>query len=332
MSADSRLLLGVDGGGTKTRAVLARVDGNGAFQVLGEGLGGTGNLRLAGRDVALHSLDQAVGTALEQAPGRNDPGFRLEGTVLALAGISDDTEREVITDWARRRPELGSVDIVPDWHPVLALGTPHGWGVGLIAGTGSVAFGRDQEGRLLMRGGWGHWFGDHGSGFDLGRGALVAVTRAEDGYGPSTSLEAAVLTHFGIASTRFITRELATGGNARRDIAALAPLVLAASEAGDAVARRILHRGADELARLVRVTARALDFADGFPLALAGSVICGSAAYRAMLQTELAKEGPQPAPFTLVPDPVMGCIELARQRLHRNRDNPQEGTCTDVSC
>ncbi len=322
MTADSTLVLGVDGGGTKTRAVLARVEEEGAITVLGEGLGGTGNLRLAGRELALDSLDRAVGAALKQAPGWDSPTFRVGATVLALAGISDDAERDVIGEWARGRPELGVVDIVHDWRPVLALGTPDGWGVGLIAGTGSVAFGRDHQGRVLMRGGWGHWFGDHGSGFDLGRGALVAVTRAEDACGPSTSLEADILAHFNISSTRLITRELATGGNARRDIAALAPLVLAAAEAGDGVARRIMHRGAIELARLVTVTAEALDFGDGFPLALAGSVICGSDGYRAMLQTELTTEGSRPAPYTLVPDPVMGCIELARQQLHRDCDNP----------
>ena len=89
------------------------------------------------------------------------------------------------------------VEIIPDVEPVLAEGTDNGRGVALIVGTGSVAIGIDQDGNSVTKGGWGHWFGDKGSGFYLGYKALAAVAEASDEIGPETVLSDMVLEALG---------------------------------------------------------------------------------------------------------------------------------------
>jgi N-acetylglucosamine kinase-like BadF-type ATPase len=319
----SQLLLGVDGGGSKTLALVATLDESSQISVLGRGRGGPSNLRLSGKEISLKSLDQAIDAALAEA---GMPGRRLDYAVLALAGSTSPDVQADVTSWAGKRNLSARLDIVHDAMPVLAHGTPNGWGVALIVGTGSVAVGVDPNGQSVTKGGWGHWFGDKGSGFYLGYKALAAVAEASDDIGPETLLSELVLAKLGTQDPRSILKEVSAGGDTRRAVAALAPLVMEAAARRDKVARGIIRGAVAEAVKLVAAVARALAFDSPFPLALAGGVICNSQHFRDELLIKLNDIKVRPAEVTLVNEPVMGCLKIARARLSDSGSNTTGGT------
>ena len=310
--AGSRLILGVDGGGSKTAALVALLEESGQLTILGRGKGGPSNLRLAGKAQSLASLDQAVDEALKKA---DVAGRKLDYAVLALAGSgSPDVQRDV-SNWAKRRKLCKSVEIIPDVEPVLAEGTDGGRGVALIVGTGSVAIGIDRDGKSVTKGGWGHWFGDKGSGFYLGYKALAAVAEASDDIGPETVLSEMVLEALGATDPRDILKEVTAGGDTRREVAALAPTVLHAAAANDSVAQRIVNEAIGEAVKLVAAVTKTLGFDAPFSLALAGGVACRNQYFRDALLFELNKLQPPPGIITVVDEPVFGCLTIARNKL-----------------
>jgi len=307
-----RLLIGVDGGGTKTRAVLAELDAGGGETILARGDSGPSNMRLAGRRQALASLDEALAPARAVLAERGRPA---DIAVLALAGSGYDDVQAAIRAWAAEHCLCRRLEIISDAAPVLAAGTPDRWGVALVVGTGSVAVGVDRRGRSITRGGWGHWYGDKGSGYDLGCRALAAVSEAEDGMGPETSLRERLLAHFELEAPRLIIQKLYAGGNVRSRIASAAPVVLDTADEGDIVAARIVQACAGELLRLVTAVTCDLEFEDAYPLALAGGVICGNPGYQARLERGLRAINPAPGAVMRVPEPVLGCLRIGRAQL-----------------
>ncbi len=307
-----RYVLGVDGGGSKTMALVGALDESGKMVILGRGRGGPSNLRLSGKEQSLSSLDQAVDEALMQA---EIPGRHLDCAILALAGSSSPDVQLDVSNWANGRNLASHIEIVHDALPVLADGTAHGWGIALIVGTGSVAFGVDQRGQSVIKGGWGHWFGDKGSGFYLGDQALAAVAEASDEIGPETLLSELVLEKLGTEDPRSILKEVSAGGDTRRAVAALAPIVLDAAARHDKVARRIVRGAVAEAAKLVAATVKALAFENPYPIALAGGVVCRNQLFRDELMVSLNGLEVPPSEVTLVEEPVMGCLEIARTRL-----------------
>lgn len=311
-TAKARLFLGVDGGGSKTAAVLASLDVTGEIRILGEGKGGPSNLRLAGREQSLQSLEMAIDEAMKDA---GVDGQNLDYAILALAGSgSPDVQRDV-SNWANERKLSSRVDIVPDVDPVLAHVMDSGRGVALIVGTGSVAIGIDVEGNSVTRGGWGHWFGDKGSGYYLGYKALAAVAEASDEIGPETVLSEMVLERLGTTDPRSMLQEVTASGDTRREVAALAPVVLHAAADNDGVALGIMNDAIAEAVKLVAAVVKALAFDQPFPLALAGGVACRNQFFRDGLMSELNKLQPPPETVTVVDEPVMGCLTIARQKL-----------------
>lgn len=307
-----RLILGVDGGGSKTAALVASLDDAGHMMILGRGMGGPSNLRLAGKEQSLESLDIAVNEALTAA-GVN--GKALDYAVLALAGSTSPGVKDDVSNWAEKRKLSLQVEIVPDINPVLASGTGNKRGIALIVGTGSVAVGLDAEGNSIMKGGWGHWFGDKGSGFYLGYKALAAVAEASDEIGPETTLSELVLAELGTTDPRSILTEVSASGDTRREVAALAPIVLRAAVAEDGVARRIVTSAVNEAVKLVSAVSKALGFDSPYPLALAGGVACRNQYFNEGLIKELKKLQPPPESISLVEEPVLGCLTIARERL-----------------
>lgn len=311
---DERLIIGVDGGGTKTEAVLASVAPDGSAMILGKGRGGPSNMRLAGKRQALESLDTAVRSATADVLHN---GIQADIAVLALAGSDFSDVQAEIRHWARDCGLCKRVEIISDADPVMAAGTPDRWGVALVVGTGSIAIGVDRKGRSITRGGWGHWYGDRGSGYDLGCRALGAVSKAEDGMGPETTLTGMMLEHFKLENPRLIIQELYAGGNVRSQIAAAAPVVMEAAAAGDVVAVEIVEKCAAHLVRLVTAVTCDLEFDRPYPLALAGGVICRHPEYEARLEAGLRALDPPPGPVNLVPEPVLGCFRIGRELLDK---------------
>ena len=308
------LLLGVDGGGSKTAAFVASLNRAGEIHVLGRGFAGSSNLLLSATELSVASLNQAVDQALDEA---NLECGSMDCTVLALAGSTLPDVRNVVAAWTKTRQLTSHVVIIHDVYPVLVSGTDHAWGIALIIGTGSVAFGVDPAGATITRGGWGHWLGDKGSGFDLGRKALAAVVESSDDIGPETMLTDMVLEKLGASNPREILKYLSSGVDTRRDIAAIAPIVLDAAERQDRVARLIISDAVAEAVKLVASVSKGLALSRPYPLALAGGVVSGSQYFRDELSDLLGRMQPAPEKISVVYEPVMGCLKIAQAKLLR---------------
>lgn len=308
----SPLIVGVDGGGTKTAARVAAVRTDGVIDVLGEGYGGPSNVRAVGSVHAKTNLDVAINAAHEAAGTRNSD---IDCAVLALAGSALPDVQSDVHDWAVRRKLAARVDIVHDAEPVLAMGAVDGTGVALIVGTGSVAIAADGAGGRAVIGGWGHWFGDQGSGFDIGRRALAAIAEAVDGIAPQTALVKDISERLQVDHPREIARRLSRSVDLRQEIAALAAIVIDAARDGDGIAGDIVREAAGATAGLVRAAIARLELPNEAPLALAGGVACSGELFRAQLLGRLESHGITPHPITIVTAPVEGSLVLARDRL-----------------
>jgi N-acetylglucosamine kinase-like BadF-type ATPase len=196
---------------------------------------------------------------------------------------------------------------------LLATGTPQGWGLALVAGTGSIAYGQTPEGRTARAGGWGYLLGDEGSAYALVLAALRAVARAADGRSSPTCLTENFLRKLGLNQPQQLIPELYGGGWDRASLAALAPLVFAAADAGDSSALALIEQGALDLAAMVSAVACQLEFdRRAVPLALAGGVLMANTSYRERVLRLLPALGLQPDPVGLVHEPARGAVQLAR--------------------
>lgn len=300
------LVLGIDGGGTNTIAILARGDA-----ILGRGLAGPSNIQSVGVTRALAELDRAVDRAFQTAGISRGP---VGAACLGLAGVDRDEGLPIISTWAKQIGLTERVSIANDATLLLAAGTPEGWGLAVIAGTGSIAFVKKSTGEVGRCGGWGYTLGDEGSAYQIALAALRYVCRAYDRSRPNTILVDLFLKRMNLKEPPDLIPAVYRGPWDRAAIAGLAPLVLDAVELDDPVAIRIVRHEAEDLALTAATAIRNDSLPESnIPIALAGGVFLGSATYRQFFLDALVKQGIQPGLVHLVADPAMGAVVLARQ-------------------
>jgi N-acetylglucosamine kinase-like BadF-type ATPase len=307
------LIVGVDGGGTKTTALLAEISSDGTEQILGRGYAGSSNIKAVGADNALRNLHTAIQEAW-QASGKNPCTADL--AIFGLSGAGRPETQILVNDWCTSQQIATRSQVVHDALPVLIAGAPAGQGIALIAGTGAVAYAVNAAGQTAIVGGWGFWFGDEGSAFSLGQAAARAISQASDGRGQRTLLRDLVLKRLKISEPREILTALGRdGADVRFALAELAPFVSQAAENGDGVALEIVASAACDLASLVTAAAEKVKLGHDFPLALAGGVICRSVPMRTVFLAELTDRGFSPTTVELVEEPAVGCVLLAAREL-----------------
>jgi len=304
------LILGIDSGGSKTAAWLARWGEGAEPEVLGLGAAGPANPQSVGLVEATRQLTAAVEAAFASA---RIPRQLVASAVLAAAGSDREENHRALTAWAEEFSLAARLQVVHDAWPVLAAGTPEGWGVALISGTGSLAFGKTADGRTARAGGWGFLFGDEGSGYALAVAGLRAVAQAADGRAGPTQLVDAILGHFHVDRAKaLISSVYPLAGNQQR-IAELAEMVLDVAMAGDATADVIVHEATRQLAAMVAAVAARLDWrGKTVPLALSGSVLVGRQWLCKRLGDDLRSLGLHAGPATVVSEPVVGAMKMAR--------------------
>ena len=312
--AEVELFLAVDTGGTKTAACLADLSAPRDNCVLGRGRGSAGNPFSVGFDEAT----RAIGSAIEQACSAADQDCEhVSRLMLSIAGAANPQISQQFVRWAHDTYQVDHVAIVSDVLPILAAGTPDCCGIALIAGTGSIAFGRTADGRTKRCGGWGYLLGDEGSGYSVGRSALShALRELECGtlWHPN-SLTEAIVSKLKVNTVTELTKTVYTSDDPRSFIASLAPLVVTAAEHGDKKAEAILDWAATELAELVARTADLLDGSDEpIPLALGGGFLVRSERIQQQLDEWLNKFNVKHI-AKLVTDPLEGCIRLAEPQF-----------------
>ena len=311
-------VLGVDGGGSKTVAWLARASqpdnpgGQPSTEVLGRGVAESSNLRAVGFTRGLERLTAAVDAARRDA-GWNDGA--VDAAVFGLAGSGNAEVVRVVHDWAQTGRIAERLEIVHDAQPVLAAAAED-WGIALISGTGSSAYAISQDGHYIaVIGGWGHLLGDEGSGFWIGQQALQRVCLAQDGRGRAPGLSAEIRTALAVDDAREMLSALSARGDLRQAIAQLAPLVLQCADAGDPDAHAVIDDAASHLAELVVAAAVRIGVARDYPLALTGGVLTGSATLRQLVEQKLHSATAEPATVEVVSDPVLGCVNMAARLI-----------------
>ncbi len=240
----TQYFLGVDGGQSKTTAVIG--DENG--RVLGIGRGGPSNHAGApeGRAKFIDAIGKSIGAACSEA-GLDAATVRFVSACLGLSGGPADKQAILGQILAADRM------LVTDDATIALSGALAGEpGIVVIAGTGSIAFGRNAQGRTARAGGWGYLFGDEGGGFWIARQALRAALRWEEGWGSPTALRAMLLDSTGARNMNDLMHRCYTPEFPRPRIAALSVLVNHAAERGDPMAQEILSEAARELALLAR--------------------------------------------------------------------------------
>ena len=295
-------VLGIDAGGTKTVCLLADEHGHVLRSARGPGanLASLGELEV---EKVLHEVMEQAVTGQSGVPAV---------ICLGIAGVDRVEDAAIIRSIMRRIGNKAPVLVVNDALIALEAGAGDGPGIVLIAGTGSICYGRNERGQAARAGGWGYILADEGSGWWMGQRAVQAVMRHADGRGPATSLTSRVLAHFGVSEAGMLVHEVYYHDPRRRLIAGLGPAVQAAVDEGDAVARQIVAEAAGELALAARSVAEKLEMRGAqFPLVLAGGVFRVVTSLLADLTSRVADVVPRGKPRLLEVEPAMGAVRLA---------------------
>jgi N-acetylglucosamine kinase-like BadF-type ATPase len=262
----------------------------------------------AGRAQTYTALRQAIGEAL----GAARAGVPLRSAVAGLTGLEPDTpEARAAARLVRRIARAAVLRVTGDVEVAFTGAGAGGPGVMVIAGTGSVAVGRNAQGHMARSGGYGFLIDDVGGGVGIGRAALQAALRAYDGRGPRTRLLALLLAHLGEWPA---IRRRVYGEGGRAAVASLVPLVAQAARGGDAVARRILADAGRALAELALAVARSLEMTrTRFSLYPVGGVFAVGRQIREPFRAALRAQVPHCRIRAPIFPPVIGAVLLAMQ-------------------
>jgi N-acetylglucosamine kinase-like BadF-type ATPase len=306
-----RAVVGVDGGGTKTEAVILDAD----LSVLGEGLAGPSNPLRVGIVNAAAAIREAIDRACEVAH------VRRTDLIAAEIGLAGARRKELS---ARMREAvlslgIGEVVVVGDADIALYGATEGGPGLVVIAGTGSVCCGINARGKTSLAGGWGPIAGDEGGGAWISRRALRAIAHAVDGRGPATELTNAACAYFHVSDPIDLSTAIYAPTITNERLAGFGRFVIKAAKAKDAVAREILCEGGRELGLAAIAVIRNLKLErETFQVGYVGGIFedAGELVLSA-LREELGRHAPNaylaPPRFT----PAVAAARMARERLNR---------------
>jgi len=292
------ILIGADVGGTKTAVAVAR-DGD----IIGRADGPGAAVRPGRALASASTIVEVVRRALSKAG-------RLTGDVLVVgaAGAGRETERSELRTALRNENVASHVMVTTDIEIALANAFSEGPGIVVSAGTGSVAVGRDQTGKQHRIGGYGWQMGDEGSGYAIGRAALGAVSRAQDGRSPPTALSDRVMQATRSADFDALVRWAA--GASPAEVAALAPHVLAVAAESDPLAQGIADYAARELSQLAICLLPRMELTPPVRVAVTGGLLSQDQPLRRALLSKLREE-PAFRPSDVPVDAVAGALLLA---------------------
>lgn len=306
------LVLGVDGGGTKSIGLVADPSGN----ILTRRESGASNVNVVGLDGAARSLRKVITDCCDDV---RCPPNELRSVVLALAGAGNEQNREGIKKALNELFQKDGIKPPPifvetDARAALEGAFDGGPGVVIIAGTGSIVIGKTPRGDLLTIGGWGRFLGDEGSGYFLGREALRVVTLQMDRRGEATKLRQK------LAETHHLeTREdiIKAVYQEKLELSRIAPLVLEAAAENDIVSQKIIQSAALLLAEQARVIVLQMGILRKVGLVMAGGLIEHENVYSNTLHMKLMKLLPQVDVRQPLHSPAHGAVLMALERMKR---------------
>jgi N-acetylglucosamine kinase-like BadF-type ATPase len=304
------LVAGVDGGGTRTRAVV--LDGN---RVVGEGEAGPSNpLRVGvatGVAAIRDAIDRACGAALIH---RDD----LVAVGVGLAGARRIDIRTRMHDVLVETLGVETIELVTDGDIALYGATDGKPGVVVISGTGSVSVGINRQGKRVYAGGWGPIAGDEGSGSWIARRALQMVARATDGRGPRTALTEVACEYFQVSKPEDLSTAIYAPTITNDRIAGFSRNVIATARAGDEVALGILDEAGKELGKAAVAVIRKLKMEpDRFQVAFVGGVFAAGELIVAPLREQVMRVARKAFIGQPSFSPTVAAGRMAQEHLHR---------------
>lgn len=312
------LFLGVDGGGTKTLAVLLDTDS----KIVAEGLSGASNPMRVGIEKAIANISEAVNNACDlvnQIPGN------IVSAVLGLAGVRRSDLRSRVRDRFIRELRIKLVDVLTDADIALFGAIGNEPGLVIIAGTGSICLGQNGGGKKAISGGWGPLAGDEGSGAGIARKALQAIAKASDHRGPGTLLSQKATEYFRAGKPEDLIVAIYAPQMDNMKIAGFARYVVEAARENDPVARMIMVEAGEELGVAALAVIRELELChEKFPIAKVGGMFQAGE----LLTDPLIKRVHQLAERAFLTEPFLPPAEGAA-RLARNiflRETGKKGT------
>jgi len=300
----TQIVIGIDGGGSKTRAMVADEHGG----MIGDVVGPPSAVRPGRAEQSAAVIADVVRDALASCEMTHVMPRVL---CVGVAGVGRELERQELWQALVSREMADEVVIHSDASIALDDAFGDGPGVLLISGTGSIAFGRGPAGATARCGGWGPVFGDEGSGAWIGRKALSVVAAANDGREPDTALTGAILT---AAEVNELPELIAWAAAATPSVlASLAPVVMSVADSGDLRANSIVSLAVEELSLHIRSLARQLfiDERATLPVALTGGMLKRGSTLRRRLEHRLktAVPGAQVSAEEVIP--VRGAVRGA---------------------
>jgi glucosamine kinase len=279
------IVIGVDGGGSKTRVIVADEAGTQLGEVVGPG-------SAVRPGHAEHSADVIATTVRDALASCEMTHVMPKVLSVGVAGVGREPERQALWQALTSRELAEDVVIHTDISIALDDAFGEGPGVLLVSGTGSIAYGRGPSGQVARCGGWGPVCGDEGSGQWVGRRALSVVTASADGREPETALMGAVLTAAQVNEPHELIEWAAHATPAQ--LASLAPVVSSVADAGDLRANAIISLAVEELVLHVRTLSRELfgDERAATPLAFTGGMLTKGTTLRKRLEHRLKSAVP----------------------------------------
>ncbi|SFJ69476.1 N-acetylglucosamine kinase [Thermoflavimicrobium dichotomicum] len=320
-------LLAVDGGGTKSLAIFMNME----EQILGQGQAGSCNYQGVGKHTAAKSLISCLKEAIADFERKQKPesfsSIEVECAVFGMAGLDTKQDRQVILEMIRE--VLQEVQIHPrhlwvenDGFATLLGETEGKPGILIIAGTGSIVYGVNEEGIYARTSGWGHRIGDEGSGYWIGKQAVTAILRAEDGRGKKTRLGDWIFPHIGATSGEELVNWVYGPQYSIEKMAELAPFVYQAYQAGDEVAQEILQKASEELFIAARAVIHQLQLVEKpFQIILQGGILKHIDFVRQSLIQQLQDYVPLAEIDLGKRDPISGIITKGLSYLKEKKKN-----------
>jgi N-acetylglucosamine kinase-like BadF-type ATPase len=308
--ANRKFVIGMDGGATKTAAMLSDLNGN----VLAEETGGPSNPQVVG----FETVAEVIVGLMEELSGR--AGCKTSDVVTLVAGLAgagregdkDQVKTAIALEAKKRKLALGGIGIETDGRIALEGAFKGKPGIIVIAGTGSFALAKDHKGATHRAGGWGRILGDEGSGYAIGRDGLNAVTKHLDRRGKPTLLTGLIDRKFGLSNHEKIIGAIYRSSF---DVSTVAPLVIEAAEAKDAECQRILNKATFELFEHVRVLVNRIEETKSarakIPVAFIGGLISNENVYRRILTQKITFSMPQVSVVLPEASPTYGAVLLS---------------------
>jgi N-acetylglucosamine kinase-like BadF-type ATPase len=300
--------IGVDGGGTKTNAVV--VDNR--VTVLGEGRSGASNPIVVGLESAARAVESAISNALSSA---SIPFSRVALAYIGIAGVEHPDGYRKVKDAIKAILPGLNFELGTDARVALAGATDLQPGVAIISGTGSIAFGRNIRGQEARAGGWGSTIGDEGSGYYVARRGLTSVAKAYDGRGPETLITDMLREHAGVRTPTDLLRVIYYPFKNNSEIAGYCKIVVEAARLGDQIALEILASAGRELGIAVTAVIKRLEMeSEAFPIAYIGGTFQAGELLLSPMRDVIEKVAPRAVVQSPIYSPVIGAAKLAMAR------------------